>query len=164
MTDHDRTLAAVDGLPWEFVLLRPRDKRPAGAHWQVSRDADEIGTHLSRGGNLGLVAHERAGLAIIDPDDLLAWADMIDTLGQPSDPWVHTGSGKLHYYIRWESNLPAKLTWRGELVGEIQRGPGQQQAVIPPSVHPTTGKPYRWLVDPATEPLVELPGEWRAYL
>jgi hypothetical protein len=36
--------------------------------------------------------------------------------------------------------------------------------VIPPSVHPTTGKPYRWLVDPATEPLVELPGEWRAYL
>jgi hypothetical protein len=164
VTDLDRTLAAVATRDWEFVLLRPRDKKPAGAHWQVSCDAHDIGEHLERGGNLGLVTHERTGLAIIDPDELLCWADMIDTLGQPCAPWVETGRGRLHYYITWEPGLPAKLVWHGVVIGEIQRGPGLQQAVIPPSVHPTTGKPYRWLVDPVTEPLAELPGEWRAYL
>jgi hypothetical protein len=161
VSDHDLTIGAISARRWECVLLRPREKKPAGSHWQVSSNASAIEDHLARSGNVGLVAHERNGLAIIDPDNLDAWADMIDTLGQPSLPWVHTGSGRLHYYVKWQPNLPAKLTWRGELVGEIQRGPGQQQVVAPPSIHPTTGKPYRWLVDPATETLPELPGDWR---
>jgi hypothetical protein len=94
MHDHTRTLTAVKIRPWEIVMLRSRDKKPAGANWQVSRDADEIERHLEHGGNLGLVAHERTGLAIIDPDELLCWADMIDTLGQPCAPWVETGRGR----------------------------------------------------------------------
>lgn len=162
VTDRDLTLAAVSTRHWQSVLLRPKEKKPSGAHWHVSRDASELAAHLARGGNLGLVAHERTGLAVIDPDDLLAWADMIDTLGQPCLPWVETGSGRLHYYVRWEQDLPAKITWRGALVGEIQRGPGAQQVVMPPSVHPN-GKPYRWLVDPVSEPLPTLPGDWRCF-
>jgi Bifunctional DNA primase/polymerase, N-terminal len=62
-------------------------------------------------------------------------------------PWVLTGSGRLHYYVAWESDLPARIIWQGEILGEIQRGPGQQQVVLPPSVHPETGDPYRWISD-----------------
>jgi hypothetical protein len=100
----------------------------------------------------------------MDADDLLGWADMIDTLGQVAPAWVETGRGRLHYYVRWEGDLPAKVMWKGDTLGELQRGPGQQMVVMPPSMHPDTGLRYRWLVDPVTQPLTELPGDWRAYL
>ena len=164
MTDAELTLAMIEKRKLSVVLLAPRQKKPAGQRWQVTCDPRVAARHLRAGGNLGLVAGEPNGLAILDPDELLCWADMIDTLGQPCAPWVETGRGRLHYYIAWEPGLPAKLTWHGVIIGEIQRGPGLQQCVIPPSVHPDTGRPYRWLVDPALEPLPELPGLWRAYL
>jgi hypothetical protein len=120
-------------------------------------------------GNSGLIAHERTGLAVVDVDDGAHFAEMEAALGRLGDPWVMTGSGKIHIYITWESNLPAKLRWAGQKAGEIQRGntqpgrDGQQQIVAPPSVHPDTGRAYRWLVDPVTEPLRPLPEAWRAY-
>ena len=95
--------------------------------------------------NVGLVCHERTRVAVMDPDNLDLWADLVDELGQPSLPWTLTGSGKLHYYVQWESDLPAKILW-GEKVGELQRGPGQQQVVLPGSVHPSGG-PYRWITE-----------------
>jgi hypothetical protein len=76
--------------------------------------------------------------------------------------------------VAWEADLPAKLAWDDRTIGEIQRGPGQQQVVIPPSRHPDTGLRYRWVtehlgilcepIDPVGDPLPELPGLWRAYL
>jgi hypothetical protein len=173
MTDTELTLAAVRAHGWEIVKLRPHDKRPAGTEWECTRDPETVAAWLRRGHNIGLVAHERTGVAVLDPDKI-AWADLIDMLGQPCRPWVVTGSGRLHYYIQWEPDLPAKLTWRGEIIGEIQRGPGQQQVVMPPSIHPDTGAGYRWITDdlgvvcepinPITDPLPKLPGEWLAYL
>jgi Bifunctional DNA primase/polymerase, N-terminal len=165
VSDADLTLAAIQQRHLDVALLAPREKKPtAGRRWRVTSEAGEVERHLRQAGNVGLVAGEKNGLAILDPDELLCWADMIDTLGQPCAPWVETGRGRLHYYVAWEPGLPAKLTWHGVIIGEIQRGPGQQQAVIPPSVHPVTGQSYRWLVDPRTEPLPPLPGVWRAYL
>jgi len=95
---------------------------------------------------------------------------MIDTLGQPAAAWTLTGRGRLHYFVQWEEDFPAKLEWHGQGIGEIQRGPmrrgglGSQMIVIPPSIHPETGHRYQWLVDPVTQPIVALLGEWRAYL
>ena len=101
---------------------------------------------------------------------------MIDTLGQPALPWMVTGRGRLHYPVVWEPNLPAKLEWKGEVIGEIQRGPGQQQVVLPPSEHPDTGLRYRWItealmpvilcepIDPVTDALPRLPALWLGYL
>ena len=170
VTDLDRRLAAMRAHRWEIVRLR--GKKPIGRHWQVTKDPTEVATWIHGGDNIGLVCHQRTGVAVLDPDELLGWADMIDDLGQPSLPWVITGSGKLHYYIRWEPKLPAKLVWKGETIGEIQRGPGQQQVVLPPSIHPTTRRPYRWIteslgglvepIDPGG-PLPRIEGLWLAW-
>lgn len=162
--DGELTVETVRRRGWSVVLLGRRAKRVHTRTWDITADVDQVARHLRAGGNLGLVCHESNGLAALDADELLGWADMIDTLGQPAAAWVETGRGRLHYYVAWEPDLPAKLTWRGEVIGEIQRGPGQQQIVIPPSVHPDTGRHYRWIVDPVTQPLLPLPGEWRAYL
>jgi hypothetical protein len=172
MTDAEVTVAAVRAKRWEVVRLR--GKKPLGPHWQTTKDPAAVAAWLEAGSNIGLVCHERTGVAVLDPDDSLAWADMVDTLGQPSLPWVITGSGRLHYYVAWEPDLPAKLTWHGETIGEIQRGPGQQQVVLPPSRHPDTRIAYRWIteslgrlcepINPLTDPLPKLPGLWLAYL
>jgi hypothetical protein len=164
--DLTMTLNAFQLRPWQGVLLRPRAKAPSGRRWQITRDVDRIARHLRSGGNLGLITHQTTGLAVLDADHLLPWADMVDALGQPAPCWVETGSGtSLHYYIAWEDDLPAKLEWEGQIVGEIQRGPAQQMIVCPPSIHPVTGQRYRWLgFDPSTQPLSPLPGEWRAFL
>jgi len=174
-SDRERTIEAVRRRGWEVVKLRGRSKRPSGTHWETTTDAEQVGAWLDGGHNIGLVCHERTGIAVLDPDRI-EWADMIDVLGQPCLPWVLTGSGRLHYYIEWAKNLPAKLTWGDTIIGEIQRGPGLQQVVLPPSVHPDTGCRYRWIsesllptilcgpIDPVADPLPRLPGEWRAYL
>ena len=169
--DAELTIAAVRAKGWEVVKLK--GKRPIGAHWEVTKDADEVGAWLTAGYNIGLVCHERTGVAVLDPDKL-EWADMIDTLGQPCLPWVITGSGRLHYYFSWEPNLPAKLEWKDDVIGEIQRGPGQQQVVLPPSVHPVTGARYTWItsalavlcepIHPVADPLPRLPALWLGYL
>ncbi len=167
VTDRERTLEAVRVRGWRAVLLYPRTKKPAapqGAPWPVTSDADEIAAHLNASGNLGLLGGEINGLAPVDIDDLAAFAEMERALGPLGGPWVETGSGKPHHYVPWEPRLPAKLRWHDVIVGEIQRGPGQQQVVCPPSIHPITGRPYRWLVDPVTAPLPRLPAYWRAHL
>ena len=173
MTDREITLAAIRRRGWEIVKLKGTTKKPAGRHWDITTNADQVAAWLDAGDNIGLVCHERTGMAVLDPDRLSEWADMIDMLGQPSPAWVLTGSGKLHYYVQWMPHLPAKLTWRDTIIGEIQRGPGHQQVVLPPSRHPDTGRPYRWLgssfqgfcevIDPVSDPLPRLPGLWVAY-
>src|ERR1700687_737207 len=97
-SDAELTVAAVRAKRWEIVKLRPREKKPTGPRWEITRDADHGATWIAAGFNIGLVCHERTGVAVLDPDKV-EWADMIDALGQPSFPWMLTGSGRLHYTI-----------------------------------------------------------------
>jgi len=157
-----RTLRAVQIHGWTCVLLARGSKRPAGATWTKTADPTVITTHVKRGGNLGLCAKD-SSVAVLDIDAPDLFAEMLAELGSPGDPWVLTGSGKLHVYVQHEGGLPAKLKWKGQPVGEIQRGENQQ-VVMPPSVHPDTGQPYEWLLDPADTDLTALPREWTKYL
>jgi Bifunctional DNA primase/polymerase, N-terminal len=173
-SDAEMTVEAVRARGWQCVRLDPRKKSPPlGRRWQVTKNADEVASWFAAGANVGLVCHQRIGIAVLDPDELLPWADMIDTLGQPCLPWVITGSGRLHYYVRWAGDLPAKLTWSGTAIGEIQRGPGQQQVVLPGSIHPSGGV-YRWIrerlgflcepINPVSDPLPGLLAYLRSYV
>jgi hypothetical protein len=167
----DQTLLALQARPWELVLLGAQTKKPSGAHWDVTTYPVRLTTWIAEHGrNVGNVCHERTRLMVLDPDKPDLWREMTDELGEPGRPWVRTGSGKFHYYFEWHPRMPAKLTWRGQILGEIQRGnttpgllDGQQQVVLPPSTHPN-GMRYEWLVDPVTEPLMALPPLWQAYL
>jgi hypothetical protein len=165
----DLTLAAVALHGWQVVLLGSRSKRPIGQTWTITRDVDVIRRHVARGGNIGLVCGPESGVVVPDGDDLDRMRDMFATLGALAI-WVETGSRKIHCYARWEPGLPAKLMWQGRKVGELQRGgigaDGQlvlQHVVLPPSIHPDTGRAYRWLVDPCS-PLPTLPDAWRTHL
>ena len=165
--DVERTLDAIRTRGWWSVLLYPKTKipaAPAGESWPITMNPEVVAHHLARHGNLGLLGGERNGLAIIDVDDPDGFAEMEAALGPLGTPWVRTGSGKQHVYKRWEPRLPAKLRWHDLIIGEIQRGPGLQQVVIPPSIHPDTGRWYTWLVEPATAVLSRLPVTWRQYL
>jgi bifunctional DNA primase/polymerase-like protein len=164
MSQRNLTLDAIRVHGWRAVLLRARSKKPLGKTWEITSDVHRVAAHLDKGGNLGLLTHATTNLAVLDADNLPVWADMVEALGQPSTAWVETGRARLHYYVRWMEDLPPKLTWKGEPVGEIQRGPGRQMIVCPPSVHPDTGIRYRWLCDPVYQLLELLPGEWRAFL
>lgn len=145
--------------------MAPKSKRPQGVHWTVltGENIAAIKKHLESGGNIGLVCGPDSGVAVLDFDKEGALAEMSQELGVPT-PWVETGSGKLHCYVQWEESLPARILWRDERVGEIQRGPSLQHVVIPPSVHPDTNRPYKWLLDPRTSIPDPLLPSWREYL
>lgn len=147
-----------------MVLLAPRSKIPAatsGESWPITTEPERVAQHLDDGGNVGLLGGEINDVVMVDVDDPDVFAEMQAALGPLGMPWVETGSGKPHYYMRWTPHLPAKLRWHD---GEIQRGPGRPQVVMPPSVHPATGRRYRWLVDPVTTMLPRLPERWRRHL
>jgi hypothetical protein len=167
----EMTVEVVRVRGWQCVLLGPRSKRPTGGEsWVTTTDARRVAQWFADAYNVGLCCGSST-IAALDPDDMLEWADAIDTLGPPALPWVKTGSGKLHYYVHWMPELPAKLIWNDTLIGELQRGPNQQ-VVLPGSLHPSGGE-YRWITDrlglvepvnPVSDPLPTLPGEWLAHL
>lgn len=164
-SDLDLTLTSIRQRGWVTVLLRPRSKRPVGTRWVTTSDIDRVRGHLRGGGNLGLVCGPDSGVAVPDFDQPAAADLMFRALG-PLPRWVQSRPGRFHCYVQWEPALPAKLRWEGQVVGDLQRGPdrsgqaGLQQVVIPPSIHPATGTPYQWLVDPVTEPLRPFPSAW----
>ena len=169
--DLELTLAAIELHRWDIVLLEARLKRPPlGRPWCVTADSWLVEEHVRRGGNIGLVCGPSSDVAVVDIDEMPVGREMGAILGALAVTVV-TGSGKAHCYVRWKPGLPAKIRWHGQIVGEVQRGPirvgvaNQQQVVLPPSVHPDTGRAYRW----ATCPLVEemppaIPESWRRYL
>ena len=168
MKDPDQNLIltclAVVAHEWSVVLLQPRSKRPKGATWEITKLPSVITRHWKvNRGNIGLVCGPDSEVMVLDFDNILVATDMFRELGPLDAPWVKTGSGKPHFYCRWEDGLPAKMDWQGQRVGEIQRGPALQHVVMPPSVHPDTGEHYSWLVDPQGV-LPVLPDTWRDYL
>jgi hypothetical protein len=170
MRDRDLTLAAIAQHGWWVVLLAPGTKQlPRGTTWgrQLTHDPTVISPHLDGGGGIGLAAHA-SGVAVVDvdkPDVFAAMTAEGGALRRTSE----SPSGGFHCYVLAIPGLPAQIKWRGQVVGEVLRGP-HQQSVMPPSPYPGNAKKgvppggfYRWLVDPR-EPLPELPEWWRDHL
>jgi hypothetical protein len=153
---------------WRCVLIPPRSKRAAvdpstGGHLKAE-GVEQIRHWVTRrDGNVGVYAGTSGKPhLVLDFDEPGALAEMAAELG-PLPPTVETGSGKVHVYLRWEPDVTASILWRGKHVGEILRL-DTQYTVAPPSIHPDTGRPYRWLVDPRVDRLSDLPRTWREYL
>jgi Bifunctional DNA primase/polymerase, N-terminal len=87
-----------------------------------------------------------SGLAVVEVDNEAARAKLLELLGgtlPAGVPIVETGRGFWHLYY-------ADDGYRNAAGDGLELRCGAQQCVLPPSVHPDTGKPYTWL--PGHEP------------
>lgn len=155
---------------WALCAIRPASKQPHGREWQTHpRELTHWEENPADG--MGLI-HGLSGTCSLDLDDLEAahialaavgvdlWAlldapDAVRLIGAP-------GRGKLLYrtgedFSRTALQWPHPETGKSYAVLEL-RG-GSVQDVLPPSVHPDTGEPYRWEGD--WRALPELPKELR---
>jgi hypothetical protein len=68
-------------------------------------------------------------------------ADLTQRGGEPiGGPRVRTGSGGWHLYVE-PTGLPDKIG----VLAHVDYRAADRYVVAPPSQHPTTGQPYRWV-------------------
>ena len=148
-----------------FKLVPLRGKVPIGTAWNV--DENLIGTeqaaraHWSRNphDNIG-VCLEPSGLVSLDADDpegsgLVLAAEGID-LAQliATTPTIIGRAPRLEFTAPQNVKLGRKsIVWPPKATGEkpvtvLELRAGRVQDVLPPSIHPDTKQPYRWITPP----------------
>lgn len=91
--------------------------------------------------NIGARVHEHLVVLDIDPRD--GGLDGLADLGPLPDTltvWSGRGDGGRHLYYR---RPPGPITSAG-LPGGVDLKTSSGYCVVPPSIHPATGQPYRW--------------------
>ena len=136
-------------------------KRPYRKQWQKLKSYEGLDTEsllnlFSATDNVGLLCGVQRGdgryLVGIDYDNDALWRKHLEQANDNEGfvwlmggPVVETGSGKRHHYVL--SDSAEKIVFADASgthhAGEVQ-GVGTQ-LVAPPSIHPTTGREYRWL-------------------
>lgn len=150
-----------------WALIRADGKQAKGEGWQRTKpDAPELAAgkwaEWGQRWNLGVVCGP-SGVAVLDvdvdddPDGAVLELLGLDEL--PFTPIVRTGKGRLQVYFRDPGGLEKRAR------GGFELRVGAHLCLAPPSVHPDTGRPYRWLEgrEPSTVPLAELPAAVLAY-
>jgi hypothetical protein len=138
-------------------LIRLAGKRPMDRGWTTGpyddpdRWRDDL---LDWTGNVGVVCGH--GLVVIDcdvykPDGARSFAQL-EAHGLPATREAETGSGGRHLFYRVSGPVPSR-----PLVGypgiDVKGDGGQ--VVVAPSIHPDSGRPYRWVND---LPVANVPG------
>ena len=145
---------------WRYCKVRAGEKKPYPADWQNNPltldkiDSENIGLILGPLGN---------GVCAIDFDGTSAWlwADKhgISTKTLDSVCWSSgkTDRCQMAFWVKeeyWDVLKTKKIKTADKEGFEFRWAGGQ--SVLPPSVHPETGKPYFWIID-ATNAVAELP-------
>lgn len=153
---------------WSLCAIRPRSKEAYGSAWQKR---PRLAEHWERNPDDGMgLIHGLSGTCSIDLDNLecatialsavgidiqslLRAPDAVRVIGKP-------GRGKLLYRAP-EGLTRTALSWPSAETGKpfavLELRGGSVQDVLPPSIHPDTGEPYRWEGD--WRALPELPAE-----
>jgi putative DNA primase/helicase len=133
------------GLP--VIPLYEREKKPIPTGWSAYKDTMPalemqtfwIGMHPNS--NIGLPLGPQAGLIAIDldTDDPRALA-VLETI-LPASPWKRVGAKGAVWLYRFGGQRTARIkTMDGKVLCEILSA--GTQVVLPPSIHPTTQRPY----------------------
>ncbi len=147
--DHARVYSSLG-----WALLPLNGKNPIGHGWERTQPlppAEAGKIWATRDCNMGLVLGPSG---VIDYEmDAGSEDEYLALVGGsvPDTPAYRTGAGKLHILFRDPGGL-SRRTRNG-----LELRAGNHQSVIPPSLHPETGKPYEWVNQPVT-PLLDLPG------
>lgn len=138
-------------LGWKIVPLRPATKKPFMREWQfiASDDEDQIIEWFERwpNMNIGVQLGQRSGIIDIEGDHESFEAELSHLFGGdvPMCPTFTSMRGK-HRFFKWRDDLPGGGTVD---IGHLGCKFGNQslgsQSVVPPSIHPVSGEPYRWL-------------------
>ena len=153
-TRDDALALAREG--WAVIPLR--GKVPVTAHGvkDASIDLDQVSAWWGPGSNHNIGARVPAHLFVLDSDpqnggDLTA-LESAAGVELPPTLTVHSGrgtGGQHRYYIH-----PGGLLTSRRLPPGIDVKTDRGYCVMPPSLHPATGQPYRWeLRDPVSLPL-----------
>jgi hypothetical protein len=115
-----------------------------GAKLQAKLDAGEC--------NLGVLCGKKTGIIAVDIDsnDVTNMRAVSDALGKPL--YAKRGAKGLTLFYRYSGEVSRKLTFKNgngfiDLLSSKPDGSSGRQTVIPPSIHPDTKEPYRWLAD-----------------
>lgn len=158
-------------LGWSIVPIQPAAKGPTHKHWPeralsdayaVQQFYDRFPTH-----NIGLL-HSASGTCALDFDHLANSKTIFAGMGIDFDKLMQSAPqivgredrGKLLFHApphltRRALSWP-KLSGEGsEVVFELRAG--NVQDVLPPSIHPDTGQPYRWAGPSPFDGLPDLP-------
>jgi hypothetical protein len=170
---------AYDGLGWSLVAIPAGSKGPNTANWQkkatppdhwISNPTHNIGLMHLHSKTVALDIDHMANTRLIfeamniDFDGLLSSAPRI--IGRPE-------RGKALFRAPDGIDLTRRaLSWpstsflgKSEVVFELRAG--SVQDVLPPSIHPDTGNPYKWAGASIWDGLPELPAQvlmiWREW-
>lgn len=160
---------------WRYCNVRAGEKKPYPNGWQNNPlTLDQVEST-----NIGLLLGPAGrGVCAIDFDGPTAW-DWIQSQGIRQFPVTPTWtSGKpdrcqmafIVYPSLWGDLFTKKISTKAPSAPGVRDGEGFEfrwaggQSVIPPSIHPGTGRPYEWIHD-ATVPTAPLPDDlywlWR---
>lgn len=160
----NRENEAAEYIAAGFALCatRPENQKEAyGAGWQTKGRTSAHWLN-NTGDGMGVI-HGMSGTCSIDLDDMECSRIALDAVGVDIDALLSSGvqidsgrDNRAKLLYRAPDGLPDKrhaLNWPAK-DGEGKNGvleirAGKTHDALPPSVHPTTGKPYRWV------------GEWR---
>lgn len=138
------------GIP--AIPLVPGQKRPAIDAWQMF--SDSLPTEEQKARWLGEFAHANIGLALgpqagiemldVDTDDPKVHQLIESVL--PRSPWRRFGRKGFALAFRWSGHRTFRVK-RADEATILELLSSKTQLVLPPSIHPDTGLPYRANVD-----------------
>ena len=155
----------LNRMGFALVPIHPNRKKPLEGltDWQRCRlDSGELDRHVRDGCGLGAV-HGLSGTATLDADGaaedvatalaavgvdfaalLAAGPCTVGSPARPPKPWFRVPAG--YELARRVLSWPKQEDQNGRaVVLELRAGPVQD--VLPPTLHPDTGEPYRWTPD-----------------
>jgi len=162
--------AAIDYVGSGLVLvpLASASKSPRGGGWNLRKNCVETEERAARlNGNIGL-AHAYSRTAALDIDDVAKAGAYLSSHGvdleaiskAPDAVWISSGrENRRKLLFRLPKDVPPLPTKQlNEFGFELRCATSSgltTQDVLPPSIHPDTGRPYEWAyADPAI-------GDWR---
>jgi putative DNA primase/helicase len=150
---------------FQVVPLKPNSKLPIRKDWgNETLDATAAPDYFEQNHehNIGL-ALGPSGMCSLDIDCEASWTLILEEFGIPSDaldgyPTIQGKGKRVLFRVPADAAIKyAKLNWprqgnpaRHFTVFELRVATEDKQRfdVLPPSMHPDTGEPYRWIVQP----------------
>lgn len=156
---------------WGLCAIPAGKKGPTAKGWSTHplNTPALVRQKVTEGGGIGL-CHVASGTCALDIDDLPVARSWLEARGVDLDALLaddyavridsgREGRAKLLYRLpAGIKSLPTKKVVAGETILELRCGSAtgeNMQDVLPPSIHPQTGKPYRWAYGN------DLIGDWR---